>query len=101
GAGLGEEILKGRLVGLLKTVGRAEAWIEIILEVRPKVYLVEGVTLVALRLGCDLFYAAIALRLFQGDVIDEGNTFLQLFQHWIFHNLGVDQLLQLQLVERQ
>ncbi len=101
GAGLGKEILKRRLVGLLKTVGRAEAGIQIILKVGAKVYFVERVTLVALRLGRDLFYAALALRLFQGDVIDEGNTLFQLFQHRILNNLGVDQLFQLQLVERQ
>ena len=86
---------------MLKTVGRAEAGIEIVLEVGPKVDLVERITLVALRLGCDLFHASIALRLSERDVIDEGNTLFQLFQHRILNNLGVDQLFQLQLVQRQ
>ena len=40
-------------------------------------------------------------RLLEGDIIDEGDAFLQLFEHGVFDDFGVDQLFQLQLVERQ
>src|ERR1700733_8297870 len=101
GAGLGKKIFKRWFVGLFKTVGRAEARIQIILEVGSKIDLIKRITLVALGLSCNLFDTAVPFGFPEGDVIDEGNALFQLFQHRVLNDLGVDQLLQLQLVERQ
>ena len=101
GAGLGKEIFKRGLVALFKAVGGAKTGIEIILEIGAEVNLVERITLVALCLGCGLFDASLALRFFLCQVVDEGNALFQLLQHRILNDFGVDQLFQLQLVERQ
>ncbi len=74
----------------------AEAGIQILLEVRPEVDLIE-------RIGT---FALFPRRLFAfgflpGHVVQHGNGIVQLLKHGIFRDLGLDHVLELDFIERK
>ncbi len=97
-----EEILNRGFLDLLVVVRRAETGIQIILEIGPKVDLVEGVFLFGLGFGDRLgFDRPVAILFCAGDVVEEGNGLVHLLQNRVLGDLRLDHLLQLQLVQRQ
>ena len=55
-------------------------------------YLTRSLPLAEVAWGRYLFHASLALRLFERDIVNQGNTLFQLFQDRILDNLGVDEL---------
>jgi hypothetical protein len=103
GIRLGEEVLKGRFFALLEAVRGPEAGVEVVLEVGPEIDLREGVFFLfwCLDGSGDLFHRPIPLRLASLHVVEEGNALLDLIEDRILRHLGLDHLLQLQLIQRQ
>ncbi len=99
---LGEEVLERGLLVLLILRLRAIAGVQIILEVRSEIDLVEGILGRGRRLlDVTLFDSALQPFLAARDLIQHRNRLVNLFQDGVFHHLGIDHLLQFELVERQ
>ena len=85
-----------------KLLRGAEAGIEVVLKIRPKIDFVEGIgLLLRLGLGGTHLDGAVVLDLLAGDVVEQRNILFHLFEDGILGDLGVDHLLQLKLVQRQ
>src|SRR5581483_6535153 len=102
--GFREEILEGRTFYIFNFAGAAVTRVEVFLEERTKINLFERV----LGFGrCGGFFGgggggvAVALFFFGGDVVDEGNVFVQFFEDRVLNHLLVDHFLELHLVERK
>ena len=96
----GEEILNRGLLDFLVIVGGAEAGVEVILEIGAEVDFVEGVFLFFLAFGDGLgFDGAVAVFFCARDIVEQRNVLFQLLENGILGDLGLDHLLQLQLVQ--
>ncbi len=98
-AGLREEVFKGRLLVQLVVIRGTEAGVEILLKIRTKVDFFKGIGLFALGVADDLLSRPFAFRLLAGHIVEQGNVFFELLEHRILDDLGVDHLLQLELVQ--
>ena len=101
---LGEKVLKRGLLTVFILRLCAIAGIKIILEVRSKIDLVERVLGCGRGLFRSLVQQAQALLAFiallaAGDLIQHWNRFINLLQDGVFHHLGIDHLLQFELIQ--
>ena len=101
---LGKKILKRRPLDLLHLAVRAIAGIEIVLEKRTEIDLLERIFL--LDRGDGIFFGggrggALAVFFFLADFVEQRNRFFQLFENRILDHLSRDHVLELKLVERE
>ncbi len=103
GRRLRKKVLKRGLLALLILRLGAVARIKVVLKVRPEINLVERI----LGFGRGLRRSSLhtlhvqILLLSARHLIQHRNRFVNLFQDGVFHHLGIDHLLQLELVERK
>ncbi len=104
-ARLGQEVLERRLLDFLHLARTAIARIEILLEERAEVDLLEGVLLFGRRDG--IFFRgglggnAVALFFLAPNVVQHGDGVFQFLKDRVLDHLGVDHVLELKLVERE
>src|SRR5579883_1611884 len=104
-AGLGQKILERRALDVFHFARAAVAGIQIVLEERAKIDLVERIFLFFGGEGS--FFGgggrsgAVACFLAAAHFVDEGNGIFQFFENRVLHHLGVDHVLELDLVERK
>ena len=104
---LRQEVLERRLLDLFHFSRAAIAGIQIVLEERAKIDLFERIFLLirngrgTLFRGGRLGGQAVAFFLLASDIVEHRNGVFQLFQHRVFDHLGIDHVLELELVERE
>src|SRR5208283_2003542 len=101
---LGKKVLKRRPLDLLHFAVRAIAGIEIVLEERAEINLFERIFL--FDSSDRVFFVAggsgaLAVLFFLADFVEQRNSVLELFEDRVLDHLGVDHVLELQLVERK
>ncbi len=103
-AGLGKEVLEGRLLAVLHFNRGAQAGVEVFGEEGAEVNLLKGIfffrcrdRLLLLGRGAIAFHLLFASRHF----IEKRNGAVQFFENRILSQLGIDHVGQLKLVERQ
>ena len=104
---LRQEVLERRLLDLFHFPRAAITGIQIVLEERAKIDLFERILLLIrdgrrtlFRGGC-LGGQPVAFFLLASDIIEQRNGVFQLFQHRVLDHLGIDHVLELELVERE
>ena len=102
---LRQEVLERRLLDLFHFSRAAIPGIQIILEERAKIYLLERILL--LIRDCRTLFRGrlggqpVAFFLLASDIIEQRNGIFQLFEHRVLDHLGIDHVLELELVERE
>ena len=95
---LGEKVFKRGLLAVFVLRLCAIAGVEILLEVRAKIDLVEDVLL---SWRGRFLSGPLQPLLAACNLIQHRNCFVNLFKDRIFHHLGIDHLLELELVQRK